>query len=62
MEELRKADGIEFVLTTHEAAPGMMADVCGRLTGAPGACFGTFGPGATKSGNGCRRGLLDRRP
>ena len=35
MEALRKTDGIEFVLTTHEGPAGMMADVCGRLTGKP---------------------------
>src|SRR5690349_21838557 len=46
MEAMREADGIEFVLTTHEGAAGMMADVCGRIGPAPGVCFGTFGPGA----------------
>jgi acetolactate synthase-1/2/3 large subunit len=62
MEALRKTDGIEFVLTTHEGAAGMMADVCGRLTGAPGACFGTFGPGATNLATGVGEALLDRSP
>src|SRR6201988_4556705 len=47
MEALRITPGIDFVLTTHEGGAGMMADVWGRVTGAPGACFGTFGPGAT---------------
>src|SRR6185295_3507616 len=62
MEALRQADGIEFVLTTHEGGAGMMADVCGRLTGAPGACFGTFGPGATNLATGVGEALLDRSP
>jgi acetolactate synthase-1/2/3 large subunit len=62
MEALRKADGIEFILTTHEGAAGMMADVCGRLTGKPGACFGTFGPGATNLATGVGEALLDRSP
>src|SRR5215470_17610981 len=62
MEALRKADGIDFVLTTHEGAAGMMADVCGRLTGKPGACFGTFGPGATNLATGVGEALLDRSP
>src|SRR5258707_12760496 len=62
MEALRRADGIEFILTTHEGAAGMMADVCGRLTGAPGACFGTFGPGATNLATGVGEALLDRSP
>ena len=52
MEALRQTEGIEFILTTHEGGAGMMADVCGRLTGAPGACFGTFGPGATNLATG----------
>ena len=62
MEALRLADGIEFILTTHEGAAGMMADVCGRLTGKPGACFGTFGPGATNLATGVGGALLDRSP
>jgi acetolactate synthase-1/2/3 large subunit len=62
MEALRQADGIEFILTTHEGAAGMMADVCGRLTGTPGACFGTFGPGATNLATGVGGALLDRSP
>jgi acetolactate synthase-1/2/3 large subunit len=62
MEALRNADGIEFILTTHEGAAGMMADVCGRLTGKPGACFGTFGPGATNLATGVGEALLDRSP
>ena len=47
MEALRASD-IEFVLVSNEASAGFMADVCGRITGIPGACYGTFGPGATK--------------
>ena len=62
MEAMRKTDGIEFILTTHEGGAGMMADVCGRLTGKPGACFGTFGPGATNLATGVGEALLDRSP
>src|SRR5215470_16259974 len=62
MEALRKTEGIEFVLTTHEGGAGMMADVCGRLSGVPGACFGTFGPGATNLATGVGEALLDRSP
>ena len=60
MEALRTTDGIEFVLTTHEGAAGMMADVCGRITGVPGVCFGTYGPGATNLSTGVGEALLDR--
>lgn len=62
MEALRTADGISFVLATHEGGAGMMADVCGRLSGVPGVCFGTFGPGATNLATGVGEALLDRSP
>jgi acetolactate synthase-1/2/3 large subunit len=62
MEALRLTPDIEFVLTTHEGGAGMMADVCGRLSGAPGVCFGTFGPGATNLATGVGGALLDRSP
>jgi acetolactate synthase-1/2/3 large subunit len=62
MEALRVADGIEFILTAHEGGAGMMADVCGRLSGKPGVCFGTFGPGATNLATGVGEALLDRSP
>lgn len=62
MEALRKANGIEFILATHEGGAAMMADVCGRLTGIPGVCFGTFGPGATNLSTGVGEALLDRSP
>ena len=39
--------GVEFVLVTHEASAGFMADVTARLTGNVGACLSTLGPGAT---------------
>lgn len=62
MEELRTAKGIDFILATHEGGAGMMADVCGRMTGVPGVCFGTFGPGATNLATGVGEALLDRSP
>jgi len=62
MEALRTTDGIEFILTSHEGGAAMMADVCGRLTGVPGVCFGTFGPGATNLTTGVGGALLDRSP
>lgn len=62
MEALRVTDGIEFILTTHEGGAGIMAEVVGRLTGVPGVCFGTFGPGATNLATGVGEALLDRSP
>ncbi|MFW6309690.1 MAG: thiamine pyrophosphate-binding protein [Prolixibacteraceae bacterium] len=62
IEALRKEEGIDFVLTGHESAAAFMAAVCGRLTGTPGACFGTFGPGATNLSTGVGCAFLDRYP
>jgi acetolactate synthase-1/2/3 large subunit len=62
MEALRTTEGIDFVLTSHEGGASFMADVCGRLTGRPGACFGTFGPGATNLATGVGSATLDRSP
>lgn len=62
MEAIRTTDGIDFVLASHEGGAGFMADICGRLTGAPGVCFGTFGPGATNLATGVGGATLDRSP
>jgi acetolactate synthase-1/2/3 large subunit len=62
MEALRTTPGIDFILATHEGGAGIMADVTGRLTGAPGVCFGTYGPGATNLATGVGEALLDRSP
>ena len=62
IEALREEDGIDFVLVGHEATASFMAGVCGRLTGIPGVCFGTFGPGATNLSTGVGGALLDRSP
>ena len=42
-----KDSSIELVLTRHEQAAGFMASTYGRLTGKPGVCLSTLGPGAT---------------
>ena len=46
LESLRKSK-IELILTRHEQAAGFMAATYGRLTGKPGVCLSTLGPGAT---------------
>lgn len=38
---------IQFIVTRHEQAAGFMAANYGRLTGFPGVCLSTLGPGAT---------------
>ncbi|ALS97059.1 thiamine pyrophosphate-binding protein [Lacimicrobium alkaliphilum] len=62
MEAIRTTEGIDFVLATHEGGAAFMADVCGRITGVPGVCFGTFGPGATNLATGVGSAYLDRSP
>ncbi|MDT8409604.1 MAG: acetolactate synthase large subunit [Wenzhouxiangellaceae bacterium] len=46
LEAIRKSS-IEMVITRHEQAAGFMAACHGRLTGKPGVCLSTLGPGAT---------------
>lgn len=61
MEAMRQ-EGIRFILTSHESSAGIMADVTARLTGIPGVCHATFGPGATNLSTGVGGALLDRSP
>jgi len=42
-----RGSSIELILTRHEQAAGFMAATYGRLTGKPGVCLSTLGPGAT---------------
>ena len=42
-----KDSSIKLILTRHEQGAGFMAAVYGRLTGKPGVCLSTLGPGAT---------------
>ncbi len=46
LESIRTSK-ITFVLTRHEQGAGFMAATYGRLTGKPGVCLATLGPGAT---------------
>lgn len=61
MEAMRNGP-VDFVLVSTEAAAGFMAAVCSRLSGNPGACYGTFGPGATNLCTGVGAAFLDRSP
>lgn len=46
LESLSKSS-IQLILTRHEQGAGFMAATYGRLTGKPGVCMATLGPGAT---------------
>jgi acetolactate synthase-1/2/3 large subunit len=54
--------GMRFVLAHTETAAAVMAGVTGELTGAPGACVVTRGPGTASAVNGVAQALLDRQP
>ena len=45
LESLRKSK-IRLIVTRHEQVAGFMAATYGRLTGSPGVCLSTLGPGA----------------
>jgi acetolactate synthase-1/2/3 large subunit len=46
LDALYKSDQIDFVMTRHEQAAAHAADAWARVTGEPGVCVGTVGPGA----------------
>ena len=54
--------GIRFVLTGHESTAAFMAAAVGRLTGIPGVCVATLGPGACNLVLGVGTAYLDRDP
>jgi acetolactate synthase-1/2/3 large subunit len=60
--EAMRAGGLPYVLTAHEGSAAFAADVMGRLTGAPGLCIATLGPGATNLTTGVGNAYLDRSP
>ena len=54
--------GIETVVCRQEGGAAMMADTWGRLTGEPGICFVTRGPGATNASAGLHIAMQDSIP
>jgi acetolactate synthase I/II/III large subunit len=53
---------IEFITTRHETGAAFMAGMMGKLTGKPGVCLATLGPGATNMLTGVATGNMDRTP
>ncbi|MEO2003432.1 MAG: acetolactate synthase large subunit [Candidatus Poribacteria bacterium] len=53
---------IEFVVCRHEQAAAFMADMHGRLTGRPGVCLATLGPGASNLLTGVASANMDDSP
>jgi len=61
-EALDRSQLITFVPTRHEQGAAFMADAYGRLTGRPGVCLATLGPGATNLATGVGDATLDHAP
>jgi acetolactate synthase I/II/III large subunit len=61
VESLRSSS-IELVLTRHEQAAAFMAATHGRLTGRPGVCISTLGPGALNFSTGAAYAHLGAMP
>jgi acetolactate synthase-1/2/3 large subunit len=61
LEALRHSS-IRLILTRHEQAAGFMAATYGRLTGKPGVCLSTLGPGATNCVTAVSYALLGGMP
>jgi acetolactate synthase-1/2/3 large subunit len=55
-------DQIQFVTCRQEGGAAFMADAQGRLTGRPGVCFVTRGPGATNASIGVHTAFQDSTP
>jgi len=61
VESIRRSS-IQLVLTRHEQAAAFMAATYGRLTGRPGVCITTLGPGALNLATGAAYALLGAMP
>ena len=61
MEGFRQ-EGLTFILARHETAAAFMAATSGELTGTPGVCLTTLGPGASNMVTGITHAYLDRCP
>src|SRR3954466_5622147 len=61
VESLRTSS-IKLVITRHEQAAAFMAATHGRLTGRPGVCITTLGPGALNLATGAAYALLGAMP
>jgi len=61
-EALAGSSNITFVPVRHEQGAAFMADAYGRLTGKPGVCLATLGPGATNLATGIADATLDNAP
>jgi len=57
-----ESKGFNFILTRHEQGAGHMAEGYARVTGKPGICLVTSGPGATNTVTPMQDALMDGTP
>ncbi|HTM78061.1 MAG TPA: thiamine pyrophosphate-binding protein [Devosia sp.] len=57
-----RADQFNLVVCRQEGGAANMAEACGKLTGRPGICFVTRGPGATNASTGVHTAFQDSTP
>jgi acetolactate synthase-1/2/3 large subunit len=62
LDALHDAPEIDLVVCRHEGGAAMMADAYAKLTGQPGICFVTRGPGATNASSGIHVAFQDSTP
>ena len=60
--EAARRNGIEFILARREGTAGLMAAAYGQITGKPGVCLSTLGPGSSNLVNAVASAKLDRTP
>jgi acetolactate synthase I/II/III large subunit len=59
---LSKSEKITYIPVRHEQGAAFMADIYGRISGKPGVCLATLGPGATNLLTGIASATLDHSP
>ena len=57
-----RSDKFELILCRHEGGAAYMAEAWGKLTGTPGICFVTRGPGATNASIGIHTAMQNSSP
>ncbi len=62
LDGLHGSNDIRTVVCRQEGGAAMMADAYGKLTGRPGVCFVTRGPGATNASSGVHVAYQDSTP
>jgi acetolactate synthase I/II/III large subunit len=62
LDAMHGRNDIDFVICRQEGGAAMMAEAHGKLTGRPGVCFVTRGPGATNASSGVHVAAQDSTP